>query len=335
MPYSGEQRGAVVVVQSLRDPVVVLRRVVQGKVEILATLGGASHRQQPTGALGVHGAPAALEPRAALAAHLDTGARASELDPILGDDVDHAEEGIGAVDGGTGAGQKFDALNQIDIDGEVGPNSGLVKDIVVVAYPVDEQENAGVVVARRGEAAHAQVVVAAVVAGVEPAHAVQNVCQRAVAEGTDVLGCYHAHGCGRPQQGGVVAARRAHLHLHECLQRKAGDVFAMGGQRASVAKKRAYQYNLRQDAARPVHAWPGPRERREMHRKVASVAYPPMPCSAVAADAIGTLVACKKLQQCGIITNQPPEMNEGKSVFRCACGRCKTIAPEWRGARDR
>src|SRR3990167_254942 len=104
MPHPGEQGRTAVIVQPLGHSLVVLRRVIQWKVEVLAALMGAGDRHQPASPFRVHTAPTALEPGAALAAHLEARACACELGPVLGDDVDHAKEGVGAVDGRTWAG---------------------------------------------------------------------------------------------------------------------------------------------------------------------------------------------------------------------------------------
>jgi len=223
-PHLGEEAAAAVVVQALRDALVLSGRIVGGKVEVLAPGGGARGGHQPVAALRVHRAQRKAQPGVAVAAQFGADLRALGLPAFARDDVEHAEKGIRAINGRTRAGHEFHALDQVDVDGEIRAHRRLVVQVVVEPHAIDQQQHPGVVVPGRGKAAHAQVVVGPVVGHIQSAHAGQNLGQVAVVEGADVLGGHDADR-GRGLECALeVAARGAHLHLHQLLQRQLGDI---------------------------------------------------------------------------------------------------------------
>ena len=155
---------------------------------------------------------------AGLGAHLGP----TQLATIAGNDVDHAKKSIGPIHRRPRARYKLHPFHQVQVDGKVRADACLVIDVVVEAHTVDQQQHPRVVVAWRGKTPCAQIVVAAVVGHIQPAHAGQHIGQRAVAKQLDVIGGHHAHGRRGLQGRLLIAAGRGDLHLHELLQRQVG-----------------------------------------------------------------------------------------------------------------
>src|SRR6185369_2142116 len=105
-----------------------------------------------------------------------------------GDDVDGPEKGAGAVEGGTWPADHLDPLNQVDIEGEVGPYRRLVVDVVVEPVAVDEQQHAAVVVAGAAEPPDSQVLIVAVVDYGKAPDTAEDVGEGAVTVLFDVVG---------------------------------------------------------------------------------------------------------------------------------------------------
>ena len=216
--HAGKQLGAAVKVQPLGHAVVAVGGVVAWEVKVCAPARGPGGCHQPVAAVGIHGAHRQARLGTALAARFHSHLGPGQLVPVARDDVDHAKESVGPVHRRARPGDKLHPLDQVQIYREVGANAGLVVDVVVEPHPVDQQQHARVVVARRGKAPGAEVVVGAVVRHIQPAHAGQHLCQRAVAKKTDVLGSDHADGRRSFQRGLCVAAGGGHLHLHQLFQ---------------------------------------------------------------------------------------------------------------------
>lgn len=97
------------------------------------------------------------------------------------DHVDDREEGVGAVEGRTGAADDFDALDQVHIDEKLCPEVGLAENVVVDLMAVDQNQDAIVGISQAPKAAHANEAVVAIVGDVETADAFQDIGERAIA----------------------------------------------------------------------------------------------------------------------------------------------------------
>src|SRR5581483_5296251 len=101
------------------------------------------------------------DPRRSVALALIADADAQPALPLAGrdgDDVDHARERVGAVEGRAGAAHHLDALDLVDVDRERLPERR-AEDVVVDRPAVDEHEQ--LVAEATVEAAHRHVLVAA------------------------------------------------------------------------------------------------------------------------------------------------------------------------------
>jgi hypothetical protein len=157
-----------------------------GEVEVFAIAFEDAGGQQQVGALLVVPAPARAHPGLAPAGRRDGRARAGQGMAVAGHDVDHAQQGVGAVHARSGAGDEFDALHQVHVDQAFQAQHGLVVDGVVGAHAVDHQDEAAVVVARTQEAASAQVGIVAVASREQAGQGGQGFAQGAPAETADL-----------------------------------------------------------------------------------------------------------------------------------------------------
>ena len=134
------------------------------------------------------------------------------------DHVDHAKHGVLAIHRTARAGDELDALDQVDVDRQIpaaGPGVGL-RGVDPIA--VDGDQRPGVVVARQAEAAHADIAVLAVVAGVHTRQAGQRLGQRAPAKGADLLPGDHAHRRRHLALLLLVFGRADDGHFHQLIQ---------------------------------------------------------------------------------------------------------------------
>ena len=134
--------------------------------------------------------------------HVGGGFHAVEIPAALGDDIDHAEHGIAAIDGGAGAAHHFQPVDEVDVKKELRADKGGIVYRLIGAVAVHQQQDAAVVVPRPVEAAHADIPVISVVGGIDAAHAVEDVGQGAVAVCLDVRSRDDGHG-GR-RLGGLL-----------------------------------------------------------------------------------------------------------------------------------
>ena len=157
-----------------------------GKLQVLAPALVAGGRQHQFGA--AFEVPAVAHPPlgGSEVTDLERGLCAAERLGGLGDHVDHAEEGVAAVDGRAGPGHELDAVDQIHVEQEIGTQRRRVVDAVVRAVAVDQQQHSRVVIARSSESGHAYVRIDAVVANVQSADAAQDVGQGSVSVRLDV-----------------------------------------------------------------------------------------------------------------------------------------------------
>ena len=156
------------------------------KMQVLAPALIAGGRQQqfgPAFELPAVGHPALAGSEVA---NLDRGLCAAQRLGGLGDHVDHAEEGVAAVDGRAGPGHELDAVDQIHVEQEIGTQRRRVVDAVVRAVAVDQQQHSRVVIARSSESGHAYVRIDAVIANVQSADAAQDVGQGSIPVRLDV-----------------------------------------------------------------------------------------------------------------------------------------------------
>ncbi len=183
-------------IQVVRPAIVVLRGIQFREIEIgAAGLGGAGGDQPVALPLGVPGGEPA--PPQTQIAHIQAHIGPRLIRPGAGNDVDHAEEGVVAVDRGPGTGDELDAVYQFHIHRELGTQVGGVVDVVVDTHPIDQQQDVVVVIAGTQEAPWAYVAVGPVEGRHGTADAGQGLEQAAPAVGTDLIGADDADRRGR------------------------------------------------------------------------------------------------------------------------------------------
>ena len=94
-----------------------------------------------------------------------------------GNDIDHGKQSVAAIEGRGGTTNDFDPLNQVNINGELGPKHGFVVDVVIKPVSIDQQEDSGVEVARTGEASYSEISVVPVVGDKKAANGLEDVGQ--------------------------------------------------------------------------------------------------------------------------------------------------------------
>ena len=243
----GEQTLGAVEIHAAGHTVAHARLVELGKVEV--TAGGVVHagRQQPLGAVLGPLAPRHAGVARIGAARRCTGLYAVNVTAALGDDVDHAKQRVRSVHRRARSGHVLDALDQVDVEDGFGADGRLVEDRVVGAMAVDQQQEAGVVIARTQKAARPQRVVAAIVVGVEAGQAAEDVGQGAPAIGFDVRRGDDRN-VGRRLIGGlcVLGCARDDLHLHELLDGQRSEVGHIGlCERARGKQRTRHRKHLR------------------------------------------------------------------------------------------
>ena len=94
--------------------------------------------------------------------------------PSFGDDVDDPEKRVGAIQCGPWAFDDFHAIDQIDVNRHFSAGSAFIIDGIVEPVIVDQQQDAGGIIAWPVEAADPQVAIVAVVAGKQAGHAIED-----------------------------------------------------------------------------------------------------------------------------------------------------------------
>ncbi|OIQ79403.1 hypothetical protein GALL_388560 [mine drainage metagenome] len=199
-----------------------------GKIEIAAVIIQHGCRQQHIRAifqLPAVGHPALFP---AVAGQFPGNLGAVEVAAFLGDDVDDAEKGTIAVDGRAGSGHVLDTVDQFDIEQSVIADISFVVDVVIGRIAVDHQQDAADVVAGAAETATAKGPDALVKGRVEARHAVEDVGQRAVAIGPDVVGRHDGHRGRRIDDLTRHFRCRDHVHGHQLFQRHLDQVRRTG-----------------------------------------------------------------------------------------------------------
>ena len=166
--------------------------------------GGAAHRLQrgdrdllaePQGP-GHGAAHLAVDVAGREAGHGVVGAERAEVDPAecarravgaAGDDVDDAEEGVGAVHRRDRAADHLDAVDLVDADRHVVVDAGELVPRLVDGRAVDQDQDAGVEVGQDLQAAHAQARAPAIVDDEHAGHAVERLRDGAVAEAAQAI----------------------------------------------------------------------------------------------------------------------------------------------------
>jgi hypothetical protein len=165
---------------------------------------------------------------------------AREVAPATGDDVHDGEEGAVAVERGARADHHLDAVHEVHVDGEVVPDADVVEDVLVDAHAVDQHQDVAVEVAHAPEAPHRDVLVVAVVRGVEAGHPLEHLREGAAPVLADLLVPDDEDREGRVPRI-LLAARGGvdDLHLHQLREAHPGDVPRRGaGRRLSRCRDR-------------------------------------------------------------------------------------------------
>ena len=189
-----ESIGCAFVVESAGNAVADTGRGEFGVVLIAPARRISCHRKQHIEIVGI-----ALPPGRPALVGAPTACFGTDLQPanslaVAGDDVDDAKECTAAVDGRSGAGYEFNPLDEVDINRELEPDAALAVDGVVEQDSVHHHQHASVVVAQRPEPLDAQIAVVAVRSDIQPADAVKDVGQPAVAQSPYFS---RAHDCDR------------------------------------------------------------------------------------------------------------------------------------------
>jgi hypothetical protein len=142
-----------------------------------------------------------------------------DVAPLLRDEVDHGEERITAVEGGAGAPDDFDPLDQIEIDAGFFTDVGLVIHVVVRALPVQQEQNPRVVIPGALETPNADIRVIAVTGDIEARKRLEDVAERAVSVRLDLRRRHDAHE-RRDVPRALRALRRGDddFQIHELLE---------------------------------------------------------------------------------------------------------------------
>ena len=217
------------------------RRVEFGKVAVASGPGLGLRRQQQTRSAELQALRQA-HLAAAVGADLDHRLAAAQSRHRFGDDVDDAEHRVRSVQRRARTRHELDALDQRDVERKFTPHGGRAVDVVVDAHAVDQHQQARRKITRPSETAHAEVAVAAVVAQVHPAHAIQRLGQRAPAVGANVAGRQHRH--GRRRGGGVLSELRRGIHR---LVEQQFQVFDIAGRRAGGSAHQRQPERRRRD----------------------------------------------------------------------------------------
>ena len=187
--------------------------------------------------------------------------RSGKLHPLQvarlpGDDVHHAEEGIGPVERRTRPADHLDTLDKIDVDRELGADRSGFENVVVDPVPVHQEQHAGVQVPGAIEAAHPEIVVIAVVGDVDPPYAAQGVGEGTVAVLLDLFGGHDAHRGGRFRHL-LFEPRRAdhgrHLNAHQFLDthlQQVGPGLGTIESRLRLTKRKGAQHQKRRNLYR-------------------------------------------------------------------------------------
>jgi hypothetical protein len=257
-------------VRVVRDAVVGLRTVVLGVEEVLLPVD-VEHRsgREELRAVLERLSDAHLAALAEEAAGLDERVHAGCIRRTERDDVDHGEERIAAVERRAGAADHLDVVDGLEIDSELGSEVGRLVDVVVVDVPVDEQQDAVVVVAGSEEAADADVAVVAIVAPVEPADRAERLGERAVAEAADLLARDDGDRRRRFASRLNVLGRGADGRLleEEELARRRRLGVGRRGRRVSAEEEQAHE-------CRPRERDFGPRQARQRARRMPTANAP-------------------------------------------------------------
>jgi hypothetical protein len=107
--------------------------------------------------------------------------------------VDDGEVGVASVQGGTGAADDFDSVDQVQIDAELLPDVSEVVQTFVGADAIEKEQNPGVPITGSAESTNSDVGVIAVAGDVEPWQRSQHIRQRAVTVLRDFRGGDDAH----------------------------------------------------------------------------------------------------------------------------------------------
>ena len=209
-----------------------LRRVQLRKVEVGTTgpeAGDGGHEVETVGQAPPVGR---ARPARLVAPALQGDLAAVQVPAAARDDVDHGEEGVVAVDGGSRATDDLDALDESGVQAKLLADQRLVVDVVVDAQAVHHEQHARAVVARPREPVHADVAVVVVVRDVEAGDVAQDVGQGPVAVAPDLVGGHDGHE-GRGFTLALAAPRGGvdHLQRGELLDGEAGQVRWVGRQR--------------------------------------------------------------------------------------------------------
>src|ERR1035437_2106841 len=177
-PAKKAPRGIMIGVQSVA---VVRRRTVErGKKEPRRTatvVGGAGEKQvHPVKPLAIGGPPFVRAKTVGLACQRHP----LEVVDVAGNHIDHGKECVGSIQRAARTTNDFHAVNQIKIELKISADQSAVVEVVGEAMAIQQQQNAGVVVTRPRESAHADVAIISVIADIESPHAAENVGQGAV-----------------------------------------------------------------------------------------------------------------------------------------------------------
>src|SRR5579864_2318648 len=133
--------------------------------------------------LGIRGPPLVSSETAYLAGEF----HAIQMADVLGNHIDHGKECAGSIQRTAGTSDDFDAVNQIDIELKLAADERAVIDVVVEAMPIEQHQDARVIVSRPGKSTHANIAIIAIVGDIKSPHAAQDVGQGAITTLVDLV----------------------------------------------------------------------------------------------------------------------------------------------------
>src|SRR5262249_7271345 len=112
----------------------------------------------------------------------DLGGKFSTLQiaTAFGDDINRAEKGVGAIEGGARTSNDFYSIDQINIERRFRADGSLIINVIIQPVTINQQQDARVVVPWPIETAHTNIIIVAVRGDIDAVDALKDVRQGAI-----------------------------------------------------------------------------------------------------------------------------------------------------------
>src|SRR5579864_3409557 len=157
------------------------------------------------------------------------------------DYVDNGQKGARTIQRGTGSANNLDSLDQVNVEWELGPDLGKIVNVVIETVSVEQQQDLIVVPTWAREPAYANIAVVAIIGNLESTNAAQCICQRPVAELTNLLGSNHGYRRGRFPVALQVHRRAINLYIPQCLRAQVHDVVVLSTRSCGAENRQPQQ----------------------------------------------------------------------------------------------